>query len=98
MNTYKRGQTNTAKRKLGVTGGPTNDQYSTAQPNGQTASKERKDEKPPTPNLGADPPFNLTLVGSAEGPLEFRSPYDGEVFDFQEAQLICGMQLVEKVY
>jgi hypothetical protein len=31
---YKRGQTNTAKRKLGVTGGGTNEQYSSAQPGG----------------------------------------------------------------
>jgi hypothetical protein len=48
--------------------------------------------------MGADAPFNLTVVGSAEGPLEFRDPFDGEVFNVQEVQLICNMQLVEKVY
>lgn len=40
----------------------------------------------------------LTMVAGDECPLEFREPYDGELFDVQEAQLFGNFTLIERVY
>ncbi len=41
--------------------------------------------------------FQLTVIAAEEGPLRFRDPYEGEVFDVAEAQLIGSYSVSEKI-